>query len=205
MSGELYTEDAKNGELYDEFLRRAKFGWKSTLKLLLPYIYEDIFAANFDRVAVNSDCGVGGQFTVRNVVFPTVPRTYDNLAFHFAFAERPTAMQAYIIDCKEFTFDVGYSNVLAVQLKFANRAGRDFVLFRCPQKSHRIVFSVPKALARGKQCASSGSPDAYLGSGDCATITPRLNSSTIPGCKRTAVGRFASDIWSILSCNFNSA
>lgn len=175
------------------------------LKPFLPYIYEDIFAANFDRVAVNSDCGVRGQLAVCHIVFPTVPRTYDDLAFHFAFAERAATMQTYIIDCKQFTFDVGYRDVLAIQLKFADCAGRNFVFLRGPQKSHRIVFSVPKALARGKKCASSGSPDAYLGSGDCATITPRLNSSTMPGCKRTAVGRFASDIWSILSCNFNSA
>src|SRR5260370_12848796 len=45
----------------------------------------------------------------------------------------------------------------------------------------------------------------YLGSGVCATITPLLNSSTICGCRRTSVGRFARVIWSILSCSFNSA
>ena len=130
------------------------------LKLLLSYIYEDIFAANFDRVAVNSYCRIGGQLAVGHIVFPTVPWTYDDLTFHFTLAQRATAMQTHVIDCKELTFDVRYRDVLAVQLKFADCAGRDFVFLRCPQKSHRIVLSMPKALAREEPCASSGSPDA---------------------------------------------
>src|SRR6266700_387813 len=46
---------------------------------------------------------------------------------------------------------------------------------------------------------------SFFGFGVCATLPTFLNSSTIRGFRRTSVGRFASVIWSILSCSFNSA
>ena len=42
--------------------------------------------------------------------------------------------------------------------------------------------------------ALDSAPRAYRGVGVCATITPRLNSSTIRGSRRTSVGRFANVI-----------
>ena len=101
---------------------------------MLPYIYEDILATNFDSVTVDSHGRISGQLAVGHIVFPAVPRTYDDLAFHFAFAQRAAPVQAYVIDCKELTFDVGYCDVFAVQLEFANRAGRDFVFLSLSAK-----------------------------------------------------------------------
>jgi hypothetical protein len=104
VSGELYTEDAKNGELlivnFCGRAERAMPGGRTKLMLLLSYIYEDIVAADFHRVAVHADGWVGRQFAAGHIVFPTVPRTYDDLALHFAFSEWTASMQAYIIDCK---------------------------------------------------------------------------------------------------------
>src|SRR6266446_2914733 len=70
------------------------------------------------------------------------------------------------------------------------------VLFLSP------FFSVPSSFTSFTFFTSFAS---YLGAGLCATITPCLNSSTISGFNRTSVGRFASVIWSILSCSFSSA
>jgi hypothetical protein len=46
--------------------------------------------------------------------------------------------------------------------------------------------------------------DSYFGCSVCAIITWRLNSSTIFGSRRTAVGFLASVMVSILSCSLSS-
>src|ERR1700691_2440856 len=117
-------------------------------------------------------------------------------------------MQAYVIDCKQFTVNIGQCDVLAVYIELADGSGRNFVLLRCPQKGHRVFVSklaVRRRLAATRAAPPLGFLIPYRGAGDWATITPSLNPSTISGFKRTAVGRFARDIWSILSCNFSSA
>jgi hypothetical protein len=81
---------------------------------VLPYIYEDIISADFDCIAVDADGRVGRQLSVRHIVFPTVPGTYNDLAFELALAQRTAPVQAYIIDCKELTCDVGQCNVLTI-------------------------------------------------------------------------------------------
>jgi hypothetical protein len=62
------------------------------LSPLLTEVYVDIVPSDLDDVALHSYRGVGGKFSSRDVVFPTVPRTYDDLPLQFAFAERAAPM-----------------------------------------------------------------------------------------------------------------
>src|ERR1700694_3477524 len=116
------------------------------------------------------------------------------VSVHNSLAQRPAPMEACIVDGIELAGHICQGNRFALHLKLSDRSRCDFICFRCSRKRH-LVFT----LLRYRSYFS------YLGSGVCATITPRLNSSTICGFRRTSVGRFASVIWSILSCSFNSA
>ena len=109
---------------------------------MLAHIYEDVVAANFDGIARNPHRRIGCKPSVRNIVFPAVPGTYDDLPLKFAFAERTASVQAYIIDCKQFTRNIGERDILAIQLKFADCAGRNLVFLCSPQKGHLVAFSV---------------------------------------------------------------
>ena len=73
---------------------------KSKLNRVLPYIYEDIITADFDRVAVDAYGSVGRKLSIRYIVFPAVPGTYNDLAFELALAQRATPVETYVIDCK---------------------------------------------------------------------------------------------------------
>jgi len=61
---------------------------------------EDLIAAQFNRVALDTVGRLLGEFTGCDVVLPAVPGTTDDRAIKLAFAEGPTVMQAYTIDCK---------------------------------------------------------------------------------------------------------
>jgi hypothetical protein len=108
VSGELYTEAAKNGELCNgNFEGGARAGQAAEgrqanreLSLLLTDVYVDVLAPNLDCITADAYCRIGRQLPGRYVVFPTVPRTYDDLAFELSFAQRAAAMQADVIDCK---------------------------------------------------------------------------------------------------------
>jgi len=178
------------------------------LSLLLTYIYVDVVASNLNGIALHTHRRISGQLPGSHVVFPTVPRTYDYLTFQLTFAQRPASMQAYVIDCKQFTFHVGQRDVLPVYIELADRSRRYFVLLSCPQESHRAILSKfvgTRRVSGGRAPSDTPFCVFYRGAGDWATITPSLNPSTISGFNRTAVGCFANDIWSILSCNFSSA
>src|SRR5258708_7730533 len=147
-----------------------------------------------------------------------MPRESDFVSVHDSLAERPAAMHAGIVDGVKLAAHIGEGNRFALHLKLSDRSRRDLVRFRCARKCH-LVFSLffptdsvnSVAFVLNAQAARLISifyfpfSISYRGSGVCATITPRLNSSTICGFRRTSVGRFASVIWSILSCSFNSA
>lgn len=59
---------------------------------MLAYIYEDILASDFNRIAMDSNRRIRCQLPVRYIVFPAVPRTYDDLPLKLPFAQRTTPM-----------------------------------------------------------------------------------------------------------------
>ena len=97
---------------------------------------EDLVAAQLDRIALNTVGRLLGKLAGCDVVLPAVPRTTYQRAVEFAFTERTTVMQAYTIDCKQLTINVGYGNGLPADRDLTDLAWRDFVEFGYTLKSH---------------------------------------------------------------------
>src|SRR5882762_11798238 len=149
----------------------------------LASVHENIFSANLNGVAIHAHRWVLANLAGGHVILPAMPRAGHFVAVHNSLAQRPASMQAGIVDGVELAADICEGNRFALHLKLSDRSRRDFIRFRCSRKRH-LVFTLLRY----------GSYFSYLGSGVCATITPRLNSSTMCGFRRTSVGRFASVI-----------
>src|SRR5260370_2239382 len=180
----------------------------------LSGLHKNIFSANLHSVAIHTDRGVLPDLAGGHVVLPSMPRAGHDLPVHDTLTERSAPVEAGIVDGIELATDIGQRNGFALNLKRPDRSRRDFIGLCCSRKRHRFLLS-PGSVSVPIASDATGFDfyfaipflnfAFYRGSGVCATITPFLNSSTIWGFKRTSVGRFASVIWSILSCSFNSA
>jgi hypothetical protein len=80
-----------------EFLATAE-GLGPRGKELLGVIDENIVPANLNRERFHAHSRVIDQFSRRHVVLPAMPRAGDDRSIQLAFAQRPAAMQAYVID-----------------------------------------------------------------------------------------------------------
>jgi hypothetical protein len=137
---ELYIEVAKNCESLCEIFWAGfgseEPGVEGELRLFFSYIYEDLIAANFDRVAGRSDGRVRYHVTGSHVELPAMPGAGDDLAVEFPFTQGASPMHAYVIDGKELAFDIGYRDRRSTHLEFVNGAWRNLACLGCTDECH---------------------------------------------------------------------
>ncbi|HEV2314833.1 MAG TPA: hypothetical protein VGR94_05970 [Candidatus Acidoferrales bacterium] len=102
---------------------------------------EDFVAAQLDRIALDTVGRLLGEFAGGDVVLPAVPGTSYDRTVELTFTERATVMQAYTIDCKQLTVNVGYGNGLPADRNLADLAWWDFVDFTCALECHWFALS----------------------------------------------------------------
>lgn len=115
---------------------KATIAKHSTLSAMLSDVYKDVFAANFDGIARQSNSGVGQHLAGGHVELPAMPRTGNDLPVELTFADGAAAMQTNAIDSKELALDVSHSDGRASKLELANRARQKLVPAERSQKSH---------------------------------------------------------------------
>lgn len=97
---------------------------------------EDLIPTQFNGIALHPVGRLLHHFAGCDVVLPAVPRTTYHRAVELPFAERPAVMQAYTIDCKQLTINVGYGYGLPADRDLADLARGDFVDFGCALECH---------------------------------------------------------------------
>ena len=93
------------------------------------YVDENVSISQFDGVAIDTGIRLLGELAGGYVILPTVPRACHQRADQVTFAQRAAMMQAYTIDCKQLTFDIGYGNRFASDLEFADLPRQNLFLF----------------------------------------------------------------------------
>jgi hypothetical protein len=85
-------------------------------------IDENLFASYFCWIAGNSHTWVLEELSGGHVILPAVPRTGDNCALERPLAQRPSPVQASVVDSEELACDVRKCKSFARDLEFVNGA-----------------------------------------------------------------------------------
>jgi hypothetical protein len=102
----------------------------------LMYLNKDVIPFNFKGIALNAHRRISQGLPGSNVVLPTMPGTSNDFASQFAFAQRPSAMQASIIDGEKLPLNISNRHGSPIHLKLANGPSRNIILTSSPQKRH---------------------------------------------------------------------
>src|SRR5260370_23704370 len=105
----------------------------------LASIHENILSANLEGVAIYPHRRILADLAGSHIVLPAVPRASHDVPIHDPFAQRPTPMEASIVDGIELAAHIGQSNCFALHLKLADRSRRDFIRLCCSCKPHLVV------------------------------------------------------------------
>jgi hypothetical protein len=103
----------------------------------LTDVYKDLISPQFNSIALHSIGRLLRQPAGGDVILPAVPRAGNGIALELAFTQWPSVMEAYAIDCKELTVNIGYGNGNSVHTEFSDLARRNVVSFRRALKWHR--------------------------------------------------------------------
>src|SRR5258708_13055792 len=101
---------------------------------------EDFVSPNLKRIAIDPHGRVLANLACGHGVLPTVPRAGNNITLERPLSQGPAPMQAGIVDRVKVSPDVGYSNGLALHLKFLDRARGNFFRLPPPRKRHSFSF-----------------------------------------------------------------
>src|SRR5713101_512933 len=140
IPGALYTVGKKSGQLCVQNFCPSAGNCSHPARSGSANINENVVAAHLDRVGFDANGRICRQLAGGDVVLPAVPGAGDDLAFEVALAKRAAAMEAYIIDYKQLTANIGKGDCLAVELKFADCPRRDLVLLCGAHKSHSLFL-----------------------------------------------------------------
>src|SRR5260370_28146035 len=113
----------------------------------LARIHKNVFPTNLHGVAIDPHRGILPDLAGGHVVLPPVPWAGHDLPVHYALAQRPTSVQAGIVDGVELAAYVAERNGLAFNLKLPDRSRRDFVPLCCSRKRHLASHSCANSLA----------------------------------------------------------
>lgn len=135
------------------------------------YVDENVAVAQFNGVTIDARIWLLGQLARSYIILPAVPRASHELAVQVTFAERAAVVQAYTIDCKQLTVDIGDSYRLAGHLKLANLSLRNFVLLRgafesqreAPTERRRSISATTFRVKCGTRHRYRGRESAYSG------------------------------------------
>ena len=106
------------------------------VEVKLAHVDENVAAAQLDRIAFHASVGLLSELASREVILPAMPGATYNGAFKITFAQRASVMEAYTIDSKQFTVDVGDGDSFAGYVKFADLTRRYLLLSCCALKRH---------------------------------------------------------------------